>query len=863
MANINAGSVVWNFDVDTKAFNEGLAKAKSDVNSVGDTMKNNSSQAKSWASTLGSSFDSIANGIANVAKVAYASFTAGALGIGVFIKEASDMQSVKASFESMTGSVEEANKVLSQLSRFKIETAFSTNEINAAARTFLGAGLAVNDLGRVMKQVGDVAGATGADLGRLVLPLSQALARGKVQTQDFYQILDSGAGSLGKALREKLAQQGMGDFMKAMEEGKVTAEVLFQVLEEQTRAGGFAFNGAIKQSQTFAGQMSNLKETIIATGLAVLGVDFATGQIDPEGVFAKMSKAVSEATEWLKENRETIERVASVLIDNAVPALAAITAMFVVAKVAALAFAIQTAIATGALSLPFLGIAAAITAIIGVLVFLQVKFNIFGKAAEWVVSTWQTLHRVAVAALQDIANWIGGVVNGAVRIWQTSIEAVKGAITTVRDTAASVFNAIKGWIDDNSTAITNVSIVIGALLLPKLTAIGIEAAKAAAASIASFVKMSASATVEGAKTSAVWVASAARTSFVWVTQTLPKIIAGFVTMSIQATVNAAKVLLAMSTAAIQTGIRWGLMFALYLQGVATMVIQTALAAVRMAASWLLAMGPIGLIIAAVIAIAALIIANWETVKGWLTSFWEWLKGIFTAGIDWIKANWDKILIIFGGPIGAVIALVIKNWDTIKQVTANLVNAIGNFFNNAKDWIIRSFQNVVNWIRGVPGMIMGALGNLGSLLTGAGEALFNGLINGMKNVAGKVKDTAKNIVQGIRNLLPFSPAKEGPFSGRGYTLYSGRALIQGLAQGIKSQEGMLQSTMGGMIDGVSGDVGVMVNGGFEQQDFASAQAPIVNHIGEINIASEADGENWLKRLTRDEEITSQGLTPYAL
>lgn len=811
MANINAGSVVWNFDVDTKAFNEGLAKAKSDVNSVGDTMKNNSSQAKSWASTLGSSFDSIANGIANVAKVAYASFTAGALGIGVFIKEASDMQSVKASFESMTGSVEEANKVLSQLSRFKIETAFSTNEINAAARTFLGAGLAVNDLGRVMKQVGDVAGATGADLGRLVLPLSQALARGKVQTQDFYQILDSGAGSLGKALREKLAQQGMGDFMKAMEEGKVTADVLFQVLEEQTRAGGFAFNGAIKQSQTFAGQMSNLKETIIATGLAVLGVDFATGQIDPEGVFAKMSKAVSEATEWLKENRETIERVASVLIDNAVPALAAITAMFVVAKVAALAFAIQTAIATGALSLPFLGIAAAITAIIGVLVFLQVKFNIFGKAVEWLQGAWETLQRVAVGAIQDIQNWI----------------------TQLGDTASAILGSIRNWFKENETAITNVSIVIGALLLPKLTQIGIQAAIATGKAIASFAAMSASATVNGVKIAAANILAAAQST------------AAFTVM------------------AVQTGIRWGIMFAGYLVQLGVMVAQTAMAAIRMAASWLLAMGPIGLIIAAVVAIAALIIANWDTVKGWLTSFWEWLKGIFTAGIDWIKANWDKILIIFGGPIGAVIALVIKNWDTIKQVTANLVNAIGNFFNNAKDWIIRSFQNVVNWIRGVPGMIMGALGNLGSLLTGAGEALFNGLINGMKNVAGKVKDTAKNIVQGIRNLLPFSPAKEGPFSGRGYTLYSGRALIQGLAQGIKSQEGMLQSTMGGMINGVSGDVGVMVNGGFEQQDFASAQAPIVNHIGEINIASEADGENWLKRLTRDEEITSQGLTPYAL
>lgn len=863
MASINAGSVVWNFDVDTKAFNEGLSRAKSEVSQVGDSMKNNSSQAKSWASNLGSSFDSISHGIANVAKVAYASFTAGAFGIGVFIKEASDMQSVKASFESMTGSVEEANKVLSQLSRFKIETAFSTSEINSAARTFLGAGLAVDNLGTTMKQVGDVAGATGADLGRLVLPLSQALARGKVQTQDFYQILDSGAGSLGKALREKLAKQGMGDFMKAMEEGKVTSQVLFEVLEEQTRAGGFAFNGAIKQSQTFAGQMSNLKETVIATGLAVLGVDFATGKIDPEGVFAQMSKAVSEATAWLKENRETIERVANILINNAVPAIAAITAMFVVAKVAAIAFGIAGFIAANMAFLPWILAAAAIIAVIGVLTFLQVKFNIFGKAIAWIVETWQTLHRVGVAAIQDISNWISGVVTGATNAWNDAVAAVKATIQSVKDKASEVFSAIKGWIDDNSTAITNVSIVIGSLLLPKLTQIGIHAITAGAQATASFVAMAASATIEGAKTAAAWVASAARTAFAWVTTTLPQIIAGFATMAVQATVQAAKTLLAWGTAAVQTGIKWAIAFGAYLVQVGVMVVQTALAAVKMAASWLLAMGPIGLIIAAVIAIGALIIANWETVKGWLNSFWEWLKGIFAAGLEWIKANWDKILVIILGPIGLVIAAIIKNWDTIKQVTSNLIQSIGNFFNQAKDWIISSFHNVVNWIKGVPGMIMGALGNLGSLLTGAGEAIFNGLINGMKNVAGKVKDTAKNIVKSVRDLLPFSPAKEGPFSGRGYTLYSGRALIQGLADGIQSQKGMLNKTMNGMVGSMQTDVGLMVNGGFESKDFSSANGPVVNHIGAIHIGSEVDGENWLKKLTREEEITSQGLTPHAL
>jgi hypothetical protein len=56
------------------------------------------------------------------------------------------------------------------------------------------------------------------------------------------------------------------------------------------------------------------------------------------------------------------------------------------------------------------------------------------------------------------------------------------------------------------------------------------------------------------------------------------------------------------------------------------------------------------------------------------------------------------------------------------------------------------------------------------------------------MAGKVYDIVEGIVGKVRNLLPFSPAKEGPLSGRGYTLYSGQALAEGLAEGIRQRAG---------------------------------------------------------------------------
>ena len=45
------------------------------------------------------------------------------------------------------------------------------------------------------------------------------------------------------------------------------------------------------------------------------------------------------------------------------------------------------------------------------------------------------------------------------------------------------------------------------------------------------------------------------------------------------------------------------------------------------------------------------------------------------------------------------------------------------------------------------------------------------------------DTVKGGLEKIRDLFPFSPAKEGPFSGHGYTTYSGRALMTSFGEGI--------------------------------------------------------------------------------
>ena len=306
---------------DTKQF-ETLMK------SAGKTVDDFSRRNKRSLESIANSANNMAGKVQGAMKLLGATLIGGSFGLNAFVKEASTLQSVRASFESLTGSAEGARKVMAQLNKFSLETAFSADDINAAARTLLGAGVSVDKLGSRMKWLGDIAGVTGANLGQLVLPVSQALAKGKLDTQDFYQILNSGAGKVREVLQNELNKRGLGDIMTAMSKGKVSAEILETALKTAASEGGFAFNGAAKQAQTFDGRMSNLQETISNVGLELIGVNKATGEIDPNGIFAQMSEKVEKATKWLEENKEKIKDVAQIIINNIQPAMITLTALW-------------------------------------------------------------------------------------------------------------------------------------------------------------------------------------------------------------------------------------------------------------------------------------------------------------------------------------------------------------------------------------------------------------------------------------------------------------------------------------------------------------------------------------------------------
>jgi hypothetical protein len=169
-------------------------------------------------------------------------------------------------------------------------------------------------------------------------------------------------------------------------------------------------------------------------------------------------------------------------------------------------------------------------------------------------------------------------------------------------------------------------------------------------------------------------------------------------------------------------------------------------AARIAASWFIAMGPIGWVIGIVIALVALIIWKWEEISSWTKKAW-------TATWNFIKDTWSKI----------------------KKGTVEGAKAIYETVSN-------KFNEIVSFLTG-----------LGSTFLDAGKGLIEQMAKGIKSAAGKVLKEIKTIAQKARDFLPFSPAKTGPLSDIGKLNFGGP-----IADSIAKAKSLVRSSLNDLL-----------------------------------------------------------------
>jgi hypothetical protein len=186
------------------------------------------------------------------------------------------------------------------------------------------------------------------------------------------------------------------------------------------------------------------------------------------------------------------------------------------------------------------------------------------------------------------------------------------------------------------------------------------------------------------------------------------------------------------------------------------------------------------------------LAEWGPTLAPVAAF---VYGIVGAVKLWSAAQGFLNVVMAMNPIGlwvigiaALIAAVIWAWNNIDGFRNGVKaawSAITGAFSAAVSAVGGYIGGFVGRVRAIPGQILSALSGLGSLLVNSGRSLLEGLWRGAEGALQWVKQKFSDGLSAIRALFPFSPAKEGPFSGSGYTTHSGRALMEGFAEGAGS------------------------------------------------------------------------------
>lgn len=203
-----------------------------------------------------------------------------------------------------------------------------------------------------------------------------------------------------------------------------------------------------------------------------------------------------------------------------------------------------------------------------------------------------------------------------------------------------------------------------------------------------------------------------------------------------------------------------------------------------------------------------------TVLALIKGDWE---GVWNGVLNILQAVWDGMIATVQSCIQLVSSTIDSALSFIKGVWNSAWSALGSFLDSAWDGFVSAVtggnEQVMSILGGLPGKIIGLFADAGSWLIDSGRALLQGFADGVMGAVGWVGDQISGALGTIRGLFPFSPAKEGPFSGRGYTTYSGKALMLDWAKGMASEESVVRKTVKSALGGASAmlSAGVSVTG----------------------------------------------------
>lgn len=196
---------------------------------------------------------------AGVAVAAVGAVTA-ALGAGVVagVKYNASIESYQTSFEVMTGSAEKAAEVIDKLKKVGAETPFELPDLADTTQLLMNYGFSADEAMDSMMMLGDISQGSAEKMSRIATAYGQMSSAGKVSLEDVKQMIEAGFNPLQEI--SKSTGESMASLYDRISKGTISVDEITASMQRATSEGGKYFQSMEKQSQTFSGLISTLKD---------------------------------------------------------------------------------------------------------------------------------------------------------------------------------------------------------------------------------------------------------------------------------------------------------------------------------------------------------------------------------------------------------------------------------------------------------------------------------------------------------------------------------------------------------------------------------------------------------------------------
>lgn len=760
------------------AVDKGFGNALDMINDKLDKFDNKVGKTESSGSKLGSTFKAMA--LANLAANAVTKVTGDLNSLVSESIKASDAMDKFRSTMKFAGLDNSAiEKSAAAVKKYADDTVYDLDVVANTTAQLAANGIKDYDgLTQAAGNLNAVAGGNADTFKSVAMVMTQTASAGKLTGENWRQLSDAIPGASGK-IQEALKKNGAytGDFRKALEQGKISADEFNQAIMDLGMTD--VAKEAATSTKTIEGAIGNMKAGIVTSIMEIIdaiGKDRITGAITALGTFITnglgllkiIIPPVISALTWLfdliNRNQAIVSAMAGAFIGfkaalaiekgiNAVSA--ALNAFKAAQKAATLAQAALNAVM--AIN-PFTIIVLAISALVALLIYFWHTNEGFRNAVKAIwdgikaafVQAWEAIKAAWAGAaeffsgiwsgiksgVQGIVQWIAQTWNGAVAVLKVVWDSISNAATTAWNFIIQSIMAVvqpfintfvNGWniLKDGINGVWNgiKSIFKGAWEFIKTVVLG--------AALLIIDVVSGNFSKLKADLQLIWDGIKNAFSTVW------------------------------------NGIKT----------IAVTVVTTLVNLVRNAWEGL----------------KQVLTTIWNILKTSATTIWDGLKSavlsITSALVNTAKSVWEGFKNFFYSLLNGVRNTAVNSWNSIRSSVVSIISGLVGAAQNA--WY--SFRNGVSNLVSSVSNIFYSLRNIN--LWSAGSAIINGFLNGLRSAWGSVRNFVSGIADWIRD-------NKGPISyDRKLLIPAGNVIMGGFNEGL---ENGFKNTMS-KIEGITGNI----------------------------------------------------------